>query len=78
MFDEKHKQFWFNININEKNTFKRTLITKGYGLKGKAITNNEKPMPEVISVIYSSSSNVIKDYKCQNKISEKNKKFLKI
>ena len=77
MFDEKHKQFSFNININEKNTFKRTLIIKGYELKGKAITNNGEPMPEVISAIYSSNSNVIKDYKCQNKISEKNKKFLK-
>ena len=77
MFDEKHKQFSFNININEKNTFKRTLIIKGYELKGKAITNNGEPMPEVISAIYSSNSNVIKDYKCQNKISEKNKRFLK-
>ena len=34
MFDEKHKQFSFNININEKNSFKRTLIIKGYELKG--------------------------------------------
>ena len=76
MFDEKHKQFSFNININEKNTFKRTLIIKGYELKGKTITNNGEPMPEVISAIYSSNSNVIKDYKCLNKISEKNKKYL--
>ena len=77
MFDEKHKQFSFNININEKNTFKRTLIIKGYELKGKAITNNGEPMPGVIASIYSSNSNVIKDYHCQNVISEKNKKFLK-
>ena len=77
MFDEKHKQFSFNININEKNTFKRTLIIKGYELKGKAITNNGNPMPEVIASIYSLNSSVIKDYNCQNTISEKNKKFLK-
>ena len=76
MFDEKHKQFSFNININEKNTFQRTLIIKGYELKGKAITGYGDPMPEVIAAIYSSNSNVIKDYKCTNIISEKNKKFL--
>ena len=76
MFDERHKQFSFNININQKNTFKRTLIIKGYELKGKAITNNGEPMPGVIASIYSSNSNVIKDYNCQNIISEKNKKFL--
>ena len=76
MFDEKHKQFSFNININEKNTFQRTLIIKGYELKGKAITRYGDPMPEVIAAIYSSNSNVIKDYKCANIISEKNKKFL--
>ena len=77
MFDEKHKQFSFNIKINEKNTFKRTLIIKGYELKGKTITNNGEPMPEVIAAIYSSNSNVIKDYNCLNKISDKNKKYLK-
>ena len=53
MFDEKHKQFSFNININEKNTFKRTLIIKGYELKGKTLTSNGQPMPEVIAAIYS-------------------------
>ena len=77
MFDEKHKQFSFKININEKNSFKRTLIIKGYELKGKTITNNGEPMPEVIAAIYSSNNEVIKDYNCQNKISEKNKKYLK-
>ena len=77
MFDEKHKQFSFKININEKNSFKRTLIIKGYELKGRAVTNNDEPMPEVIAAIYSSNKDVIKDYNCQNKISEKNKKYLK-
>ena len=77
MFDEKHKQFSFNININEKNTFKRTLIIKGYELKGKTITNNGEPMPGIIAAIYSLNKNVIKDYNCKNKISEKNKKYLK-
>ena len=38
MFDENHKQFSFIININEKNTFKRALIIKGYELKGNSIT----------------------------------------
>ena len=76
MFDEKHKQFSFNININEKNVFKRTLIIKGYELKGKTITNNGEPMPEVIVAIFSSNNNVVKDYHCQNKISDKNKKYI--
>ena len=76
MFDEKHKQFSFNININEKNVFKRTLIIKGYELKGKTITNNGEPMPEIIVAIFSSNSNVVKDYNCQNKISDKNKKYI--
>jgi len=77
MFDEKHKQFSFNININEKNTFKRTLIIKGYELKGKTLTSNGEPMPEVIAAIYSLNKGVVKDYNCNNKISDKNKKYLK-
>ena len=77
MFDEKHKQFSFNININEKNTFKRTLIIKGYELKGKTLTSNGEPMPEVIAAIYSLNKDIVKDYNCNNKISDKNKKYLK-
>ena len=76
MFDEKHNQFEFNININEKNSFKRTLIIKGYELKGKTITNMGTPMPNILVAIYSLNKNVIKDYKCLNIISVENKKFL--
>ena len=76
MFDEKHKQFSFNININEKNSFKRTLIIKGYELKGKTITNMGEPMPNILVAIYSLNKNVIKDYKCLNIISEENKIYL--
>ena len=79
MFDEKHKQFSFNININEKNSFKRTLIIKGYELKGKTITNMGDPMPNILVAIYSLNKNVVKDYNClnQKQISEENKKYLK-
>ena len=77
MFDEKHKQFSFRLNINAKNSFKRTLIIKGYELKGKTMTNNGEAMPGVIAAIYSSNSEIIKDYKCKNIISKKNKKLLK-
>ena len=79
MFDENHKQFSFNININEKNSFKRTLIIKGYELKGKTITNMGDPMPKILVAIYSLNKNVVKDYKClnQKEISEENKKYLK-
>ena len=76
MFDEKHKQFSFNININEKNSFKRTLIIKGYELKGKTITNMGDPMPNILVAIYSLNKNVIKDYKCLNTISKENKIYL--
>ena len=76
MFDEKHKQFSFNININEKNSFKRTLIIKGYELKGKTITNMGDPMPNILVAIYSLNKNVIKDYKCLNSISQENKQYL--
>ena len=78
MFDDKHKQFSFNININEKNSFKRTLIIKGYELKGKTITNIGDPMPNILIAIYSINKDIIKDYKCLNKnnISEENKKYL--
>ena len=76
MFDEKHKQFSFNININEKNSFKRTLIIKGYELKGKTITNMGDPMPNILVAIYSLNKNVIKDYKCLNSISHENKQYL--
>ena len=79
MFDEKHKQFSFNININERNTFKRTLIIKGYELKGRTMTSIGDPMPNIIIAIYSQNKNVIKDYKCLNleQISISNKKYLK-
>ena len=76
MFDEKHQQFSFNININEKNSFKRTLIIKGYELKGKTITNMGEPMPNILVAIYSLNKNVIKDYKCLNTISKENKIYL--
>jgi len=79
MFDEKHKQFSFNININEKNTFKRTLIIKGYELKGKTITNMNEPMPNILVAIYSLNKDVVKDYICTNKenISNQNKPYIK-
>ena len=76
MFDEKHKQFSFNININAKNSFKRTLIIKGYELKGKTITNMGDQMPNILVAIYSLNQNVIKDYKCLNTISPENKKYI--
>ena len=76
MFDEKHKQFSFNININEQNSFKRTLIIKGYELKGKTITNMGDPIPNILVAIYSLNKNVIKDYKCLNTISAENKIYL--
>ena len=79
MFDEKHKQFSFNININEKNTFQRTLIIKGYELKGKTITNMGEPIPNILVAIYSLNKEVIKDYICLNKdnISKENKVYIK-
>jgi len=76
MFDEKHKQFSFNININAKNSFKRTLIIKGYELKGKTITNMGDKMPNILIAIYSLNQNVIKDYKCLNTISPENKVYI--
>ena len=76
MFDEKHKQFSFNININAKNSFKRTLIIKGYELKGKTITNMGDKMPNTLIAIYSLNQNVIKDYKCLNTISPENKVYI--
>ena len=76
MFDEKHKQFSFNININAKNSFKRTLIIKGYELKGKTITNMGDKMPNILIAIYSLNQNVIKDYKCLNTLSPENKVYI--
>ena len=76
MFDEKHKQFSFNININAKNSFKRTLIIKGYELKGQTITNMGDKMPNILIAIYSLNQNVIKDYKCLNTISPENKVYI--
>ena len=76
MFDEKHKQFSFNININAKNSFKRTLIIKGYELKGKTITNMGDKMPNILIAIYSLNQKVIKDYKCLNSISPENKVYI--
>ena len=76
MFDEKHKQFSFDININQKNVFKRTLIIKGYELKGKAITGNGEPMPGVIAAIYCKNKDLIKDYYCNPEISNENKKYV--
>ena len=79
MFDEKHKEFSFNININERNTFKRTLIIKGYELRGRTLTSIGDPMPNILIAIYSQNKNVVKDYKCLNleQISPDNKKYLK-
>ena len=76
MFDEKHKQFSFNININAKNSFKRTLIIKGYELKGQTITNMGDKMPNILIAIYSLNQKVIKDYKCLNTISPENKVYI--
>ena len=76
MFDEKHKQFSFNININAKNSFKRTLIIKGYELKGQTITNMGDKMPNILIAIYSLNQKVIKDYKCLNSISPENKVYI--
>ena len=79
MFDEKHKEFSFNININERNTFKRILIIKGYELRGRTLTSIGDPMPNILIAIYSQNKNVVKDYKCLNleQISPDNKKYLK-
>ena len=74
MFDAKHNQLEFYININQTNYFERALIIKGYKLSGQVQTSEGKPMKNAIVMIYSHNATLVKDYSCANKVVPKGNK----
>ena len=74
MFDAKHNQLEFYININKTNYFERALIIKGYKLSGQVQTSEGKPMKNAIVMIYSHNATLVKDYSCANKVVPKGNK----
>jgi hypothetical protein len=65
MFDENHRELKFNVNVNSNNFLERALVVRGYKVSGR-IEADHKPLGNVIVLINSYNTTLVKDYKCDN------------
>jgi hypothetical protein len=63
IFDKKHNQLNFKINLNSQNFLERALIIRGFTVSGKVLAEN-KPISGISAFIYSYNSTLMSDYNC--------------
>jgi len=68
-FDKDHKEAKFKVNLDSSNFLERALIIRGFKVVGTVEADNE-PLDNVLVLIYSYNSTLIKNYNCEAKASQ--------
>merc|ERR1711957_713913 len=63
LFDKKHNELKFRINLNSQNFLERALIIRGFTVSGKVLAEYE-PIQGISAYIYSYNSTLMSDYNC--------------
>ena len=63
LFDKKHNELKFRVNLNSQNFLEKALIIRGFTVSGKVLAENE-PIQGISAYIYSYNSTLMSDYNC--------------